>query len=390
MSDMSEKPEWKLDILNASFLCGTPILAVIGAYWYTVNFGISLIEIGILFLMYIASGLSITAGYHRLFSHRSHSASWPLRLFYAVFGAAAFQNSAIKWCSDHRRHHLKTDTEEDPYTIMRGFFWAHMGWVMISEKEQQIEHVKDLQADPILVWQDKHIFKIGAFAGIIFPGLIGLLLIGGFSGFLGGLIWGGLVRLVIVHHGTFLINSGAHYWGKQNYSTKNTSRDSPILSLLTFGEGYHNFHHTFQSDYRNGHRWYHWDPTKWWIKIFSFIKITKNLNKVPNWSIENAKMKTSYEHKENSLNQNVKEQYNERLKNCTRQIRNLLKELKKKRIEYKDAKKNRKILLKETWRQKRIDMKMKIREVKSNIAIVRLEFRILIKEMKKQNNAISA
>ena len=390
MSDMSEKPEWKLDILNASFLCGTPILAVIGAYWYTVNFGISFIEIGILFLMYIASGLSITAGYHRLFSHRSHSASWPLRLFYAVFGAAAFQNSAIKWCSDHRRHHLKTDTEEDPYTIMRGFFWAHMGWVMISEKEQQIEHVKDLQADPILVWQDKHIFKIGAFAGIIFPGLIGLLLIGGFSGFLGGLIWGGLVRLVIVHHGTFLINSGAHYWGKQNYSTKNTSRDSPILSLLTFGEGYHNFHHTFQSDYRNGHRWYHWDPTKWWIKIFSFIKITNNLNKVPNWSIENAKMKTSYEHKENSLNQNVKEQYNERLKNCTRQIRNLLKELKKKRIEYKDAKKNRKILLKEAWRQKRIDMKMKIREVKSNIAIVRLEFRILIKEMKKQNNAISA
>ena len=325
MSDMSEKPEWKLDILNASFLCGTPILAVIGAYWYTVNFGISFFEIGILFLMYIASGLSITAGYHRLFSHRSHSASWPLRLFYAVFGAAAFQNSAIKWCSDHRRHHLKTDTEEDPYTIMRGFFWAHMGWVMISEKEQQIEHVKDLQADPILVWQDKHIFKIGAFAGIIFPGLIGLLIIGGFSGFLGGLIWGGLVRLVIVHHGTFLINSGAHYWGKQNYSTKNTSRDSPILSLLTFGEGYHNFHHTFQSDYRNGHRWYHWDPTKWWIKIFSFIKITKNLNKVPNWSIENAKMKTSYEHKENSLNQNVKEQYNERLKNCTRQIRNLLK-----------------------------------------------------------------
>ena len=134
---------------------------------------------------------------------------------------------------------------------MRGFFWAHMGWVMISEKEQQIEHVKDLQADPILVWQDKHIFKIGAFAGIIFPGLIGLLLIGGFSGFLGGLIWGGLVRLVIVHHGTFLINSGAHYWGKQNYSTKNTSRDSPILSLLTFGEGYHNFHHTFDLNHMN-------------------------------------------------------------------------------------------------------------------------------------------
>ena len=307
MSEVSNKPEWKLDILNASFLCGTPILAIIGVYWYTVNFGISFFEIGILFFMYVVSGISITAGYHRLFSHRSYSASWPLRLFYAIFGAAAFQNSVIKWCSDHRRHHLKTDTEEDPYSIVRGFFWAHMGWVMISEDEEKIEHVKDLQEDPILAWQDKHIFKIGGFAGIIFPGLIGMLLIGGLTGFFGGFIWGGLVRLVMVHHGTFLINSGAHYWGKQNYSTKNTSRDSPILSLLTFGEGYHNFHHTFQTDYRNGHKWYHWDPTKWWIRIFSFIKITKNLHKVPSWSIENARMKTSYEHKENNLNLKIKE-----------------------------------------------------------------------------------
>ena len=387
MSEVSNKPEWKLDLLNASFLCGTPILAIIGVYWYTVNFGISFFEIGILFFMYVVSGISITAGYHRLFSHRSYSASWPLRLFYAIFGAAAFQNSVIKWCSDHRRHHLKTDTEEDPYSIVRGFFWAHMGWVMVSEDEEKIEHVKDLQEDPILAWQDKHIFKIGGFAGIIFPGLIGMLLIGGLTGFFGGFIWGGLVRLVMVHHGTFLINSGAHYWGKQNYSTKNTSRDSPILSLLTFGEGYHNFHHTFQTDYRNGHKWYHWDPTKWWIRVFSFIKITKNLHKVPSWSIENAKMKTSYEHKENNLNLKIKEDYNQRLKNCTRQIRNLLKDLKKKRIEYKDAKKNRKMLIKETWRQNRITMKLKIKEVKSNIAIVRLEFKKLIKEMNIQNNA---
>ncbi|MED5271735.1 MAG: acyl-CoA desaturase, partial [Candidatus Thermoplasmatota archaeon] len=302
MSDVgNSSEEWKLDLLNASFLCSTPILAIVGVIWYTFNYGISIAEISILFFMYLASGLSITAGYHRLFSHRSHSASWPLRLFYAIFGAAAFQNSAIKWCSDHRRHHLKTDSEEDPYSIIRGFFWAHMGWVMISEKDQKIEHVEDLQSDPILIWQDKHIFKIGGFAGIILPGLVGIILIGGFSGFLGGLIWGGLLRLVIVHHGTFLINSGAHYWGKQNYSTKNTSRDSPILSLLTFGEGYHNFHHTFQADYRNGHKWYHWDPTKWWIKFFSIIKITKNLHKIPSWTIEDAKMKTSFEHKEKSV-----------------------------------------------------------------------------------------
>ena len=387
MSELTNSSEeWKLDLLNASFLCSTPILALIGVIWYTINYGISLAEISILFFMYLASGLSITAGYHRLFSHRSHSASWPLRLFYAIFGAAAFQNSAIKWCSDHRRHHLKTDSEEDPYSILKGFFWAHMGWVMISEKEQRIENVEDLQSDPILLWQDKHIFKIGGFAGIILPGLVGILLIGGVSGFLGGLIWGGLLRLVIVHHGTFLINSGAHYWGKQNYSTKNTSRDSPILSLLTFGEGYHNFHHTFQADYRNGHKWYHWDPTKWWIRFFSIIKITKNLHKIPSWTIEDAKMKTSFEHKDKKvIDSTNKDDFKKRLDECTLQMRTILKDLTKRRLEYKNARKIRKLELKETWNKKKMAMKLKIKDARKNLVLVRIEFKNLMKEMKAQN-----
>jgi len=387
MSELTNSSEeWKLDLLNASFLCSTPILALIGVIWYTINYGISLAEISILFFMYLASGLSITAGYHRLFSHRSHSASWPLRLFYAIFGAAAFQNSAIKWCSDHRRHHLKTDSEEDPYSIVRGFFWAHMGWVMISEEEQRIENVDDLQSDPILLWQDKHIFKIGGFAGIILPGLVGILLIGGVSGFLGGLIWGGLLRLVIVHHGTFLINSGAHYWGKQNYSTKNTSRDSPILSLFTFGEGYHNFHHTFQADYRNGHKWYHWDPTKWWIKFFSMIKITRNLHKIPLWTIEDAKMKTSFEHKEKKvIDSTNKDDFKKRLDECSRQMRTILKDLAKRRLEYKNARKKRNLELKETWNKKKIAMKLKIKDARKNLVLVRIEFKKLMKEMKAQN-----
>ena len=392
MSDSSNLSEtWKIDILNASFLCLTPILAIVGIIWYSINYGISWAEISILFFMYLASGLSITAGYHRLFSHRSHSASWPLRLFYAVFGAAAFQNSAIKWCSDHRRHHLKTDSDEDPYSIVRGFFWAHMGWVMISEHEERIENVEDLQLDPILIWQDNHIFKIGGFAGIILPGLVGALIIGGFSGFLGGLIWGGLLRLVIVHHGTFLINSGAHYWGKQNYSTKNTSKDSPILSLFTFGEGYHNFHHTFQADYRNGHKWYHWDPTKWWIRIFSMIKITKDLHKVPSWTIEDARMKTSYEHKEkNGIDLKYKDDFKKRMEECSKQMRVLLKDISNKRLEYKKARKIRKLELKETWIKKKSLMKLKIKEAKNNLSLVRMEFKYLMKEMKIQNKTTSA
>jgi len=200
------------------------------------------------------------------------------------------------------------------------------------------------------------------------------------------LIWGGLLRLVIVHHGTFLINSGAHYWGKQNYSTKNTSRDSPILSLLTFGEGYHNFHHTFQADYRNGHKWYHWDPTKWWIKFFSIIKITKNLHKIPLWTIEDAKMKTSFEHKEKKvIDTTNKDDFKKRLDECSRQMRSILKDLAKRRLEYKNARKKRKLELKETWNEKKMAMKLKIKDARKNLVLVRIEFKNLMKEMKAQN-----
>ena len=180
--------EWRLDLLNSAFLTGTPVLAIVGLIWYSIRVGISWVEPIIFIGMYLASGLSITAGYHRLFSHRTHKAAWPLRLFYALFGAAAFQNSAIKWCSDHRRHHSKTDTGEDPYSVTHGFFWAHMGWVMVDEGDDNIEKVEDLQNDPILAWQERNIFKIGFVIGILFPAFLGYLFIGGWAGFFGGMI----------------------------------------------------------------------------------------------------------------------------------------------------------------------------------------------------------
>ena len=137
-----------------------------------------------------------------------------MRLFYALFGALQrFQNSAIKWCSDHRRHHLKTDEEEDPYSVKKGFMWAHMGWVMVDQDEEIVEHVEDLQADRILAWQDRHIFLIGFLVGIVLPGVAGFMMLGGLHGFLGGMIYGGFLRVVIVHHATFLVNSIAPYMG---------------------------------------------------------------------------------------------------------------------------------------------------------------------------------
>jgi len=367
--------KWKVDILNATFLTGTPILAVVGMIWYTMTYGVTWKEPTILFVMYWATGLSITAGYHRLFSHRTHSAAWPLRLFYAIFAAGAYQNSAIKWCSDHRRHHLKVDTDVDPYSVTRGFFWAHMGWVMVQEGEEVVEKVEDLQADPILAWQARNIFKIGFLSGVVFPGFLGLWLLGGWVGFMGGLIWGGFLRLVLVHHGTFLINSGAHYWGSQPYSTKNTSRDFPPLSWVTFGEGYHNFHHTFQADYRNGHKWFHWDPSKWWITLFSIIGMTKALHKVPQWTIQSARMKTTFEKKEKKMQEgSALTAFKKRSNECSKHLRSALRELSNGRSDLATAKV-------QSDSERKTTIKDSIRKSKQRIKDVRSEFNQLITEM---------
>jgi stearoyl-CoA desaturase (delta-9 desaturase) len=122
----------KVNWLNTIFLVITPILAVLGLILDWSYFGApGLLEFVIFILFYYACGLSITVGYHRLFSHRSHEASWPLVLFYSIFGAGAFQNSIIEWCSDHRNHHKSTDSDDDPYSASRGFWYSHMGWILI-------------------------------------------------------------------------------------------------------------------------------------------------------------------------------------------------------------------------------------------------------------------
>ena len=339
MSEHIAQPT-NINLINSSFLIGTPILAATSLVYYSMNYGISWFEPVIFFFFYFASGLSITAGYHRLFSHRTHKGEWPLRLFYALFGAAAFQNSAIKWCSDHRRHHLKTDEDEDPYSVTDGFVWAHIGWVMVDQGDEIVEHVEDLQADKILAWQDRHIFLIGFLVGIVLPGLVGFALLGNIHGLLGGMIYGGFLRVVVVHHATFLINSAAHTWGTQPYSTANTSKDSPLLSFFTFGEGYHNFHHTFQADYRNGHRWYHWDPSKWLIQSASWFGLTKDLHKIPDKSIESRRMKATFERKVEG--QYIESDYQEKLSDCVSQLRKGFTDLMERRKEFKQAKKSKK------------------------------------------------
>ena len=372
----------KVNWLNTIFLVVTPILAVLGMILDWSYFGApGLLEFVIFILFYYACGLSITVGYHRLFSHRSHEASWPLVLFYSIFGAGAFQNSIIEWCSDHRNHHKSTDSDDDPYSASRGFWYSHMGWILIEEEKFQndFSNVKDLEQSKIIRWQHRNIFLIGAFSGIIAPALLGYL-IGGVSAAIGGLVWGGLVRLVFVHHGTFLINSAAHIWGTQPYSEENSSKDSFWLAFLTFGEGYHNFHHTFQADYRNGHKWYHVDPSKWWIGIFSMLRLKSNLKKTPKHSIEVAKLDMKFKKTANKLSsKNIDVSvFEKQVDKYRKSMRACLFEIHKARKELKETMKSQS----ESIREKIVEIKLSYKQIKD-------ELRIMFKEMNQQYRGIS-
>jgi stearoyl-CoA desaturase (delta-9 desaturase) len=263
---------------NATFLTLTPVLALSLAPIYVWFNGFSWGPVIALMVLWIGTGLAITAGYHRLFSHRSYKAPAPIRLLFAILGAATWQNSVISWCSDHRRHHRRVDTDDDPYNAKRGFWWSHIGWVMVESRHYgDYSNVPDLVADPICMWQHNHYMKISIAFNVGVPLMLGLLT----GDVWGMLLFAGLVRVVVVHHFTFCINSIAHIWGRQPWGDGNTSRDSWWLSLLTFGEGYHNYHHAFESDYRNGPRWYNVDPSKWLIWALGRMGLATQLRKMP-------------------------------------------------------------------------------------------------------------
>ena len=236
-------------------------------------------------VLYIFSGMGITFGYHRLLAHLSFKVRWPVKMAALLGGATAMQDSALNWCSDHRRHHKHVDHEEDPYNIKKGFWHAHIGWIMFKPKtDPPMENVKDLANDPMVMWQHRWWIHLGILIGFGLPMLIGGL-IEGPVGVLAGFLIGGCARLVAMHHGTFFINSLCHYIGTQPYSSSHTAKDSWITAIFTFGEGYHNFHHEFQHDYRNGVKPWQFDPTKWSAWLLTKIGMASNLRRVPNEKI---------------------------------------------------------------------------------------------------------
>jgi len=268
------------------FLVSTSLIALLGCPVYLFMHGIATQTIVLFVVMTIGTTLAITAGYHRLYAHTTYKAKGLYQFIMLALGAATFQKSALKWVSLHRTHHQFTDTDRDPYNIKKGFFYAHMGWIMFWELPIDFENVKDLRKMPLVMRQHKHYQLWALGVGVLMPVLIGALYGRVFEAFLFGVAG----RLFVVFQITFFINSFAHAFGAATFGKSVSARDNWVGAILTGGEGYHNFHHRFPNDYRNGVRWYHWDPSKWLIWFSSHVGWAWDIKRTPDIQILKARV----------------------------------------------------------------------------------------------------
>jgi len=271
--------------LNVVFIVGIPLAGCIAALWTPLTLKTFIFSVA----YYYATGLGITAGYHRLWAHTSYSASTPLRIFLAAVGAGAVEGSIRWWARDHRAHHRYTDTDKDPYSVRKGLLYSHLGWMIMKQNPKRIGRtdISDLNDDKVVVWQHKNYIKSVVFMGLIFPCLVTGL---GWGDWMGGLIYGGILRIFFVQQATFCVNSLAHWLGDQPFDDRNSPRDHIITALVTLGEGYHNFHHEFPSDYRNAIEWFQYDPTKWFIWTMKQVGLAYDLKQFRSNEIEKGRI----------------------------------------------------------------------------------------------------
>ncbi|WVF69745.1 hypothetical protein IAT40_004524 [Kwoniella sp. CBS 6097] len=276
---------WRTLIYNIQWisflaLTITPSLAIYGIFTTQWNTKTALWSV----LYYFFTGLGITAGYHRLWAHRSYNASEPLQYLLALAGAGAVEGSIKWWSRGHRAHHRYTDTKLDPYSAHEGFWHAHVGWMLVKPRGKiGVADVSDLTRNRVVRWQHKNYVPLIFIMGFILPTVVAGL---GWGDWRGGFFFAGAARLCFVHHSTFCVNSLAHWLGEQPFDNKHTPRDHFITALCTVGEGYHNFHHQFPMDFRNAIKWYQYDPTKWFIWTASKLNLASHLKRFPDNEIK--------------------------------------------------------------------------------------------------------
>ena len=263
-----------------------PMLGVVAAPFFVWGWGFGWTDLGLLVGMYVLTALGITVGFHRLFVHRSFETYTWVKFIFAVLGSMAVQGSLFRWVGRHRRHHQHSDTPHDPHTphhhgtgvlgLLKGFWHAHMGWFFEADPPDLYRYVADLVGSRTLRVADA-LFPLWIALGIVLPAVLGGVITQSWRGVWTGLIWGGLVRVFLVHHVTWSVNSACHLWGLQPYGSKDESRNNFLFGVLALGEGWHNTHHAFPTSARHGLRWWQIDMSYWVIRTLELLRLAWNV-----------------------------------------------------------------------------------------------------------------
>jgi stearoyl-CoA desaturase (delta-9 desaturase) len=388
MSTSTAKPP--LIPVNVAIFVGLPIAALLLVPAWGIYHGFSGAQWAWAVVFLYLNGLSITGGYHRLWSHKAYEAHPALKWFFALWGAGALQNSILIWSSDHRRHHRHVDdNDKDPYSAGRGLWFSHMGWMLreYQTNECDFSNARDLQRDPVVVFQDKHYVAITVFMNVGLPLALGFYL----GDVIGTLLLVGLLRLVVNHHVTFFINSLAHFWGSRPYTDSNSARDNGFLAFLTYGEGYHNYHHIFQTDYRNGIRWWQWDPTKWMISLCSRVGLARNLVRVPDFKIQRAILDTQFQRARtqletadnpDSLSATLEREYQQFLTSINEWTALQTQRYEAKKAEIGGALSERRLRLQRKWEN--AALRTRFRELEYSLKMQRKRLELLMEQMRLQ------
>lgn len=268
------------------FAITIPLLGVVAAPFFLWGWGLGWTDLGLLLGMYVLTALGITVGFHRLFVHHSFETYTWVKFVWAVLGSMAVQGPLLKWVALHRRHHQHSDTPDDPHSpqhegrgivgLLRGFWHAHIGWFFQADPPDLDRYVKDLSASTSLRVASK-LFPLWVLLGLLIPAAMGGVITLSWAGVWTGLIWGGLVRVFLVHHVTWSVNSACHLWGMRPYRSNDESRNNVLFGILALGEGWHNTHHAFPTSARHGLRWWQFDASYWVIRTLAMLGLAWNL-----------------------------------------------------------------------------------------------------------------
>lgn len=236
--------------------------------------------------MYVVTVAGITLGYHRLFTHKSFKCGVGLRATLGVAGSMASQGPLLFWVACHRRHHQHSDEAGDPHSphthgggwrgVLRGCWHAHVGWMLVHKPENYFRLVNDLVRDPVVMAVHRHYF-LWVLAGLALPGVLTAMVAGSVAAFWPGVLWGGFVRMFVVHHVTWSVNSVCHLFGTAPFPTQDESRNNALVAVLTLGEGWHNNHHAFPSSARHGLRWWEVDPSYLALRVLAVAGLVWDL-----------------------------------------------------------------------------------------------------------------